>query len=97
MLDVKKCLADCEEKMEMSVMHLEDTLAQIRAGKANVHILDELKNTWMARMGDDCLFISARERLHIEELKQLLYTRVKQLHVQKYPYNDFLFDYYEEQ
>ena len=43
MLDVKKCLADCEEKMEMSVMHLEDTLAQIRAGKANVHILDELR------------------------------------------------------
>ena len=43
MIDVKKCLADCEEKMEMSVMHLEDTLAQIRAGKANVHILDELR------------------------------------------------------
>ena len=59
--------------------------------------LDELKNTWMARLGDDCIFISARERQNIEALKQLLYTRVKQLHVQKYPYNDFLFDYYEEQ
>lgn len=43
MFDVKQCLATCEEKMEMSVMHLEDTLAQIRAGKANVHILDELR------------------------------------------------------
>ena len=43
MFDVKKCLADCEEKMEMSVMHLEETLAQIRAGKANVHILDDLR------------------------------------------------------
>ena len=43
MLDVKKCLADCEEKMEMSVLHLEETLAQIRAGKANVHILDEIR------------------------------------------------------
>ena len=43
MLDVKKCLADCEEKMEMSVMHLEETLAQIRAGKANIHILDDLR------------------------------------------------------
>ena len=38
MLDVKKCLSDSEEKMDMSVMHLEDTLAQIRAGKANVQI-----------------------------------------------------------
>lgn len=43
MLDVKQCLKDCEERMDMSVLHLEDTLAQIRAGKANVHILDELR------------------------------------------------------
>lgn len=43
MLDVKQCLNDCEERMEMSVMHLEDTLAQIRAGKANIHILDDLR------------------------------------------------------
>ena len=43
MLDVKKLLGDCEDKMEMSVMHLEETLAQIRAGKANVHILDDLR------------------------------------------------------
>ena len=46
--------------------------------------------------GDDCIFISARERQNIDALKELLYTRVKQLHVQKYPYNDFLFDHYEE-
>ena len=43
MLDVKQCLAACEEKMEMSVMHLEETLSHIRAGKANVHILDEIR------------------------------------------------------
>ena len=43
MFDVKKCLSDCEEKMEMSVMHLEEKLAQIRAGKANVHILDDIR------------------------------------------------------
>lgn len=43
MLDVKNCLATCEEKMEMSVMHLEETLSHIRAGKANVHILDEIR------------------------------------------------------
>ena len=43
MLDVKECLGECEEKMELSVMHLEETLSHIRAGKANVHILDELR------------------------------------------------------
>lgn len=43
MLDIKQCLADCEDKMEMSVMHLEETLSHIRAGKANVHILDDLR------------------------------------------------------
>ena len=43
MFDVKDCLAQCEEKMEMSVMHLEETLSHIRAGKANVHILDEIQ------------------------------------------------------
>ena len=43
MLDVKKCLSDCEERMELSVMHLDEAFAQIRAGKANVHILDDLR------------------------------------------------------
>lgn len=66
------------------------------ATKENVSFA-ELRDTWMARMGDDCMFISARERLHIDDLKELLYERVKQLHVQKYPYNDFLFEHYDEQ
>lgn len=43
MLDVKQCLAQCEERMEMSVMHLEEELSHIRAGKANVHILDGIR------------------------------------------------------
>ena len=54
-------------------------------------------NTWIARMGEDCIFISARERQNIDALKDLLYKRVRQLHVQKYPYNDFLFDDYTEE
>ena len=40
MIDVKACLNDAEEMMQMSVMHLEDEYSHIRAGKANVHILD---------------------------------------------------------
>ena len=54
--------------------------------------LDELQKTWMARMGDDCLFISAREKTNIEGLRTTFYNRVRQLHVQKYPYHDFLYD-----
>ena len=53
--------------------------------------LDELKATWMAKLDDDCIFISAKQRANIEELKRMLYLKVKELHVQKYPYNDFLY------
>jgi GTP-binding protein HflX len=58
--------------------------------------LDDLIHTWMTRLGDDCLFISARERTGFDTLKQVLYNKVRELHVQKYPYNDFLFEHYEE-
>lgn len=58
--------------------------------------LEKLQNTWMARADADCIFISARERQGIDELKVLIYDRVRQLHVQKYPYNDFLFQNYDE-
>ena len=60
------------------------------ATKENVS-LDELKQTWMARMADNCLFISARQHINIDELRDVLYKKVRQLHVQKYPYNDFLY------
>ena len=53
--------------------------------------LDDLKKTWMARLGDDCLFISAREKQNVDEMRDVLYKRVRELHVQKYPYNDFLY------
>ena len=53
--------------------------------------LDDLMQTWMARMGDDCFFISATHGTNLPELKELLYKKVRQLHVQKYPYNDFLY------
>ncbi len=58
--------------------------------------LSQLKQTWMARLNANCVFISAKERTNIEELKQMLYARVRELHVQKYPYNDFLYQHYEE-
>ena len=57
--------------------------------------LDDLKRTWMAKLSDNCLFISAREKENIDELREVLYKRVRELHVQKYPYNDFLYQDYE--
>ncbi len=53
--------------------------------------LDQLKTTWMAREGENCIFISAKNHENIDEFKQALYKRVRELHVQKYPYNDFLY------
>ena len=53
--------------------------------------LDELKKTWMARLHDNCLFISAREKENVDEFRDVLYRKVRELHVQKYPYNDFLY------
>ena len=53
--------------------------------------LDELRKTWMAKLDDACIFISAKEKTNIEELRDRLYKKVKELHVQKYPYNDFLY------
>lgn len=63
--------------------------------KENV-TLDDLRRTWMAKMNDSCLFISAREKQNIDELREVLYKRVRELHVQKYPYNDFLYQDYDE-
>ena len=53
--------------------------------------LNELKKTWMARLNDNCLSISARQKENIDELRDVLYRKVRELHVQKYPYNDFLY------
>ena len=53
--------------------------------------LDELRRTWMAKMSDNCIFISARERENIDHFRDVLYRKIRELHVQKYPYNDFLY------
>ena len=65
--------------------------------------LDELKKTWMAKVMEKTkgnsdgfapapLFISAKNKQNIDELREVLYAKVRELHVQKYPYNDFLYN-----
>ena len=100
---VNQTLADlgCAEKPTVIVFNKMDAYSWTEkeaddltpAGKENVS-LDDLMKTWMSRVGDDCIFISARQKTNIEELKALLYKRVRELHVQKYPYNNFLFQQY---
>lgn len=58
--------------------------------------LEQLKRTWMARLNDNCLFISAKKKENIDEFRDILYKKVRELHVQKYPYNDFLYLQMEE-
>ena len=102
---VDKTLADlgCADKPSMLIFNKIDAYTWIEkepddltpATKENA-TLEDLKRTWMARMNDNCLFISAREKENIDELRDILYKKVKELHVQKYPYNDFLYDNFEQ-
>lgn len=102
---VEKTLADlgCADKPSMIVFNKIDAYTWVEkdpddltpATRENVS-LDDLKRTWMAKMQDNCLFISAREKQNIDELREVLYKKVRELHVQKYPYNDFLYDISEE-
>lgn len=97
---VEKTLSDlgCADKPSMIVFNKIDAYTWIEkeaddltpSTKENV-TLDELKKTWMAKMQGDYLFISAKEKRNIDTLRDILYQKVRQLHVQKYPYNDFLY------
>ena len=97
---VEKTLSDlgCADKPSMIVFNKIDAYTWIEkeaddltpSTKENV-TLDELKKTWMAKMQGDCLFISAKEKQNIDTLREILYQKVRQLHVQKYPFNDFLY------
>ena len=103
---VEKTLADlkCGDKPMMVIFNKIDAFTYVQkeeddlTPKTRENItLDELKETWMNRLADNCLFISAREKQNIEDLKEILYKKVCELHVQKYPYNDFLYQTYEEE
>lgn len=114
---VERTLADlgCADKPQMIVFNKIDAYTWVEKDaddltprtKENIP-LDELMNTWMAKLNQEgkqpsednrlgCFFISARKRSNIDEFKELLYKKVREMHVQKYPYNDFLYNTYEEE
>ena len=88
----------CSDKPSMIIFNKIDNYHWIEkekddltpATKENIP-LEELERTWMARLNDNCLFISAKTKCNIETFRKALYIRVRELHVQKYPYNDFLY------
>lgn len=57
--------------------------------------LEELERTWMSRLGDNCIFISAKNGINIDALKRLIYEKAKAIHMERFPYNDFLFETYD--
>lgn len=58
--------------------------------------LEELERSWMSRLGDNAVFISAKKGIGIECLKKVLYDKAKEIHLTRFPYNDFLFQTYDE-
>ena len=103
---VNKTLADlnCGDKPMMVVFNKVDAFTYVQKDEDDLLpktrenlSLDELKQTWMAKLSDNCIFISAREKQNIDTLKDVIYKRVCELHVQKYPYNDFLYQTYDEE
>ncbi|MBQ4524782.1 MAG: GTPase HflX [Bacteroidaceae bacterium] len=101
---VERTLGDlgCSDKPSMIIFNKVDAYTYVEKDeddltprtKENI-TLPELMNTWMAKMNGDCIFISAKEKTNLEELKTTIYNKVRELHVQKYPYNDFLYQTYD--
>lgn len=103
---VEKTLLDIdkEEKPTILVFNKIDAFSYIKKDeddltpmkRENVS-LDELKETWMAKMRNNCIFISAKQKTNINELKEMVYEKVKEIHIERYPYNDFLFQKYDKE
>lgn len=77
------------EKIESDDLMTEKTTAH--------YTLDEWKQTWMAKMDGDAIFISALNKENFDEFRKLVYEKVKEIHTQRFPYNDFLYTEYSEE
>lgn len=97
---VEKTLSDlgCSDKPSMIIFNKIDNYHWVEKEEDDLTpetreniTLEDLQKTWMARLNDNCMFISAKEKMNIDEFRSTLYKKVRELHVQKYPYNDFLY------
>ena len=63
---------------------------------ARRYSLEEWKSTWMSKVGNNALFISALNKENLEDFKKRIYDEVRDIHVTRFPYNHFLYPDYEE-
>ena len=70
----------------------DDDLTEVK--RENIS-LEELEKSWMSRLGDNCIFISAKKGINIDALKNLIYNKAKEIHMARFPYNDFLYEKYD--
>ncbi len=103
---VEKTLSEInkEEKPTMLVFNKIDAFTYVEKAEDDLtpikrenYSLEDLKKMWMAKMNNcNCIFISAKDRSNLEDFKKQLYDKVKEIHIQRYPYNDFLYQKYDE-
>lgn len=88
---------ECVDKSMILVFNKIDNFseAQIEEGSDEI-TLEEWKKTWMAKSGVPTIFISATAKENIDELRRMIYEEVKKIHITRFPYNDFLFEYYDD-
>ncbi|HPE84399.1 MAG TPA: GTPase HflX [Aequorivita sp.] len=77
------------EKIEEDDLMTEKTKAH--------YTLEEWKQTWMAKLNGDAIFISALNKVNFNEFRKLVYDKVKEIHTARFPYNSFLYDEYTEE
>lgn len=103
---VNEILADIDSKDKPTVMVFNkiDNFSYVQKPEDDLsdmtfenYSLEDWKRTWMAKTENQTLFISATERENLEELRKTVYEEVKTIHMQRFPYNNFLFQYYEEE
>lgn len=77
--------------------HVEKDEDDLTPKKRENYSLEELQRSWMSKLKENCIFISAKEKTNIEQLKALIYEKAKEIHVQRFPYNDFLYQTYDNE
>ncbi len=98
---VNETLADIKAIDKTTIIIFNKTDAYLSSGGFEDGIyskpgIDDLKKTWIAKMNNKAIFISATEKDNIVNLKKLIYNEVKKIHMTRFPYNDFLYTEYDE-
>lgn len=103
---VNQILAEIESKEKPTIMVFNkiDNFSYIKQDEDDLsekkfenYSLEDWKRTWMAKTDYPTLFISATEKDNLEDLRKTVYEEVKELHMKRFPYNNFLFQYYDDE